>query len=91
MIDDDFPEEVRRALEQAQREDVIAILDHCLTALALAQNRAQVRGIISTVEANRDVTVSTLVDQDGKNSAPYARIDRNGNFTRLGTITPPKK
>jgi hypothetical protein len=74
-------------VKEAEGERLIAIVDMCLKALALAQKKAEVRQVISKVEANGDVIISTLVDGKGQSSAPYARIDhRTGQLTRLGQI-----
>jgi len=44
--------------------------------MALAQRKANVRKIMLLVEANGDVLISKIFDEDVRTDVPYARVDR---------------
>jgi hypothetical protein len=75
MSIDDIPEQVMNEIRKAGDGKIIDLLERCLRLLALAQRKADVKRIYSTLETNGDVTIATMLDSEGKSSSPYARID----------------
>ena len=89
MEDDDIPKAASDAVEQANHQQRIDDFDCALQALAVMQQRLKVRTVVSTIQPNRSVIVSTASEGAGLPS-PYAQIDREGKLVaKLGEVGAP--
>ena len=65
-----------RAESRPGSDKVTTTFDAMLRLMALAQRKANVRIVMSIVEANGDVLISKIFDAQGQTKVPYARVDR---------------
>lgn len=75
-MDEKIPEAAFTAAKGAEDDKVTTTFDAMLRLMALAQRKANVRIVMSIVEANGDVLISKIFDAQGQTKVPYARVDR---------------
>jgi hypothetical protein len=72
---ENIPEEVRKALKEANKEALESALDWGLAVAMRAQQKLRYRHISMTMQQSGDV-VAGIVTLDGKDKVVYAHVDR---------------
>lgn len=87
---DHIPDEVQKALFDAERDFVEDQMKAAMNTLAVCQQRLKLKGVISTLGENGDVSISVIADAS-KGKVSYARVHRTTHKLEITGALPEAK